>query len=203
MNESRGLLINGQEATLPASTSGQKLSQWVETLRTQHAERDEILTELAIDGVSFASDDPQLALIPVESARLIEVFTRPKNEVALETLEGLIPFLEETAQVSERLPNQVDARGRAQCLRQLCEGLELLTDALETSKRALNLRTQEIMTPDGESVAVIEADLLSILQDWADCQERGDRAYEKELLETHLPKNLRTWADSAIPALLR
>ncbi len=107
--------------------------------------------------------------------------------VAAEALETLHPFLDRLTRLS------LDAMASGNW-KDLMDGIATFTDALMSIKNLLKLgRIQKI--------AVLEADLLSIMQDILDAREKKDQQYLTELLEIHLPECLGRWKSEGIEIL--
>lgn len=78
----------------------------------------------------------------------------------------------------------------------LVEGINEFTKAADEVKGA-------VLAHSDSKVHLIEADLLSILEDVLTSHQNHDQNYLLELLQTHLPKNLQDWREFALPALVQ
>jgi len=128
--------------------------------------------------------------------------------MAEETLQTMIIFTEQLAALSEQcaplasspLRSPEDALALETEYLRLLDGLQTFSEALATVKTVLRIG---LLNP----VNLLEAELLSLLRDLFECQKAGSgtdsERYRGELLLTHLPFHLRSWAREGIPAMIR
>jgi len=118
------------------------------------------------------------------------------KDIAEETLRSLIEFshlLENLCQTSAAALPGPDFPA---AFTRLVDGLTTFAEGITDIKRALKIG---LLQP----VNILEADLVSILQDICISQEKGQEDYMVELLEKHLPLNLKQWRETGIPSLIR
>lgn len=125
-----------------------------------------------------------------------ETQTSSPRELADQTLQDLKVFLTMLENLSQKAAGQmgqVDFFGR---FISLLDGISTFIEAITHIKAILRLG----MFP---AVSALEIDLLSILKDLLTAQEKRQSDYMIELLNLHLPSNLREWRETGIPKLIR
>jgi hypothetical protein len=132
--------------------------------------------------------------VPVsQSAETLAANTR---ETAFETIKDLYDFsiiLENLSCFSAELLGEPDFQAN---FSKLIDGLDAFTQGVSTVKRVLKIGVLP-------GLDILEADLLSILQDLLDSQQKNLPQYASELLKEHLPLNLKQWREEGIPGLAR
>ena len=188
--------INGETQALPVADND-TLDTLIKTIRTTLSGEASLISSILIDGVELNEhEEALLGPLPVSEVGSVEVRTAHPREMADETLQTLIPF----SLHIEELCAVVAARFRAgespPEFTRLIDDIQVFSDAYQSVKQVMRLG---LIT----SIQVLEADLVSIMKDALTYSQNGNPGYVAELLETHLPQNLREWREVGIPTILK
>lgn len=125
---------------------------------------------------------------------IAEDFSDSVLQMATETLLTLADYSEVLENLSIRASELLGTAEFHEQFLKLIDGIGTFTDSITQVKTVLNKKPQD-------TVAVLESDLASLLKDLLECQDKGDLNYEKILLKTYLPANLKEWRVTGIPTI--
>jgi len=188
--------VNGQTRALPAERI-HSFQDLIDYLRNAYINETSIISGIRINGVEInTTEEEAMALMSIADIETVEVSTTHPKEAAEETLQSLIEFARVLANLSFQAGLELDQPEGAASFARLVDGIKTMMDAIHHCKQILRIA---MLQP----VAVLEADILSILRDVLEAQESGNRVYLEQLLREHLPTNLEGWQRDGIPALIR
>jgi hypothetical protein len=191
------LSVNGSEKELPLDPE-RSLGDLLDLIRKQYNSDSSCISSIRIDELELSEkEEAAYALLPLSDLKKIEITTVHPRELAEETLQTLLFFMDHLMRLSTEA-GELFRKGEHPSfeLAKLFDGMQTFSDGIENSKRV-------IQTGRIESVHILEVDLLSLMQDTIDAYHENNHAYLADLLEKHLPENLARWRDEGIPAILR
>lgn len=190
------LSVNGIELRLPLSPDA-SFQELINYLRRSLVTERTLISSVKVNGAEIAGiDDSQWANTPISQISSVEILTSHPKEIADDTLQNLSEFSLFLENLSRRTAEASLQPEFLKDFAKLVDGIGTFTEAVTEVKRILKLGALP-------SVAVVEADLLSILKDLLASQQKQEYTYMAELLENHLPPNLQQWRESALPAIAR
>lgn len=191
--------VNGVERPSPVSAQ-QPLKSLLDYIRETMVTDSNLISMIRVDGnelpVSEAAQSNELLDKLLSDVQSVEVFTAHPRELAEETVQTLLQFVDHLVQYSKYtadLMEQSKVRGEFE---KLLDGIGTFTESLAGVKQILRIG----ILP---SVNVLEADLLSILKDMLHFYQTGEVAYVCQLMREHLPENLELWKNEGLPELVR
>jgi hypothetical protein len=189
-------LLNGREIPVEASPE-QKVEEFMEQVRRRFNSEAAVISSIRVDGSELNSEgEARLEGLTVGQIDSVEVFTAHPRELAEETLQSLKEFTGHLAYLSQTAADKLEAGIAPPEFMKLIDGVETFSDGLLSVKQILRIGRVE-------TVAVLEADMMSILKDIVEFTESGDKAYVLDLLRNHMPVNLADWSREGLPALIR
>ncbi len=193
----RSFSVNGIEKDIPLDAP-KTLPEFMDFVKKNFTSDSEMISSVKIDGLELNErSEAELAETPIEALEALEITTTHPREFVQDTLQTLIAFTHQLEGKSRAAGEAAlsSSRGRAE-LASLVEGITTFTDALTGIKRILRIGFYQ-------PIAVLEADLYSILKDLADFQAGEHWEFVADLLTEHLPTNFVDWRESGLPALMR
>ncbi len=189
-------MVNGKSVEL-SSNPDDLLEQFMEQVRRQYNSDTALIASIRVDGQELdGSGEAALAGRKVSEVRSIEVFTAHPRELAEDTLQSLIEFTSHLESFSLQAAKSLEEGQGLEDLNKLIDGIQTFTEALVNTKQILRVGAHD-------QVNLLEADLVSILQDIADFQQRREIPHVIAMLREHLPSNLIEWRTDGLPALIR
>lgn len=190
------ILVNGIEMEIPVQESAQ-FQELIAYLRSNLNTETQLISSVHVNGSELTEPaEEQLASVPLTDIRSVEIFTTQPKELADQTLRDLLPFTVALERLSIATSQVGEVHEFYIQFTQLIEGIGTFTEAILNARRILRVGIMP-------SVNLLEADLLSILKDLLQYQEKGETQYMAELLGQHLPLNLQQWREQGIPDLMR
>jgi len=186
------VIINGSTHEVPHSTDTlfYEAIQYVEQnlLGTQN-----VISAIRIDGIELTEEERNnIAEIPVKDLGGLEILTASPREIADDTIQSLIPYVETLAALA---PSTIEnGEYNEELFGKLLDGLELLADAVQTVKRALNVDSVTELNSAEEDLTI---QLSLVLQ----ARKSENFSMSKEILTVSLPAVLDNWVKNALPAL--
>ena len=188
--------VNGVAKDL-SSVQEQSFENFMQEMRETYNSEQCLISSIRINGLELSEKEEEaLSELPVSGLKSVEVFTAHPRELAEDTLQNLIQFTQHLILQSEEAAGLIGKDIFGPKLSRLADGVATFSDALGTVKRILHVGRHA-------SVDVLEVDLTSILNDVVQAKETRDLDYLKDLLQTHLPKNLEEWRTTGLPGLIR
>jgi hypothetical protein len=189
--------VNGIEKEIPLEAP-RTLPEFMEYVKKTFTSDSEMISCVKVDGEELSEEsEAELGSVPIEELRALEVITIHPREFVQDTIQTLVAFthqLEGKSRAAGAAALGAD-RGKRE-LSDLVEGVTTFTEALKGVKRILRLGFYQ-------PIAVLEADLYSILKDLADFQAGEHWEFVADLLCDHLPANFAEWRTKGLPALSR
>ncbi len=191
------LYIDKREiAQLPADLTS--LEQVVKLVEADHLSPDTVIRDIQIDGQSLASYEGEFRIPErIDNRETIEIFTSTVREVALDSVQEAIVYLERIEKATPLLA----ASFRSQCgrhdfenLKQFYEGfywINLLLDRLERSFE-ISLETLGV---SGRSAREQHLQLAALLKEVIDAHEQKDFGLIADLLEYEIVPLIPAWKD--------
>lgn len=185
--------VNGSQITLP-EIEGLSFSQVIEYVETSLLSDQSMIASIKIDGIELTDDErSEISEIPLSNLGELEVFTAHPREIADETLQSLIPFTEGLAELGRKLGG--DPILNETEFRRLLDGIELMTEAVSTVKRAMYVES----LPE---LSALEEDLALNLSKLFEARTAKNKIATAEILRGPLAENVAKWASTGIPALM-
>lgn len=185
--------VNGSQITLPEieDLSFSDVIQYVEkTLLSDQS----MIASIKIDGIELTDEErTEIAEVPITSLGELEVFTAHPREIADETLQSLIPFTEGLAELAKKLGG--DPVLNETEFRRFLDGIELMTEAVSTVKRAMHVEALTELT-------ALEDDLAANLAKLFEARTSKNVIATAEILRGALADTVAQWAAIGIPALM-
>jgi hypothetical protein len=191
------LKVNGKPIDYAAAPE-QSMPELMERIRHDFNSDAAVISSIRIDGTEVDEDiEAAIGALKVSDIGSIEIFTAHPRELAEETLQSLLEFTSHLELLSRNAGAKLVAglAPKHEFMR-LIDGIQTFSDALLQSRQILHVGRLE-------AVAILEADLASLLKDLVQFTESGDRDYVIDLLQNHLPLNLADWRGTGIPTLIR
>jgi len=193
-------LVNGIEKKLPISWEA-PLGELIQYVQRNINNDQSLVTTYKINGLEIsAAEEVTLGGIPLSSLNTVEIETVHPKELAEETLQSLIPFLDQLSTMglraaASRSPKEFrDAYGR------VIDGIATFFDAVASAKQILKTREDE---PAGKIVGKLTDDTTALMRELLALQEGQMFENLKAHLSERLPAQLARWRDEGVPALIR
>jgi hypothetical protein len=189
------VLINGIARTipLPAESLFQGL---IDYLQTKVLDREALISSVRIDGIEVVNPVETMGDVPISAMKSVEIITQGSNAFAIDTLKTLAEYIDHLQGRCRALRDLSGTPGFFQELGRIGEGISMLTQTVEQLKKLLNI-------PQQPELALLEADLLSVLQELLKYQEEGKTEYMIQLIDEHLTDVLSQWHGEGIALLSR
>jgi hypothetical protein len=192
------LVINGIPKSIDEK---QSLRDLLVYLRQNLCRETAVISCIRIDGRELTeTEEEKLQSAPLEQLGDIEVFTAHPHELAQETLQSLLPFTVSLDTLAKGIGEQIHEPQLGVDLdvqyQRLLNGLGDMIEAIKGVKQILRVHQDA-------QVALLEADLASVLTDILEAKRTGQRAYLVDLLREHLPFSLQEWREQGIPRLMK
>jgi len=193
-------LINGIEKDLPVSWES-PLGDLIKYAQAHMNTDQSLVTTFKLNGLEIsASEEITLGGIPLSSLKTVEIETVHPRELAEETLQTLLPFLEQLATLARRAAAARSGTEFRQTYSRVIDGISTFFDAVASAKQILKTR-------DDEPAAIIAARLTdettSLMRELLAMQAGGMLEPLKARLAEALPEKLAQWRDTGVPALIR
>lgn len=202
------LSVNGLELNVPLNPEA-SFQELIHYLRKSLTSESVLISSVKVDGAEVSEpEEVKLAQTPISQLKRVEVLTRHPKELAQETLHDALEFVlvlegfcikaAESAGKSSGNDGQ-EATGKEDFfsyLGRLVDGISYLSEAIIHVKKILKIGVFQVTD-------VLEADLISILKDLLQFQQKGEWDHLVELMQQHLLANLEEWRTKGIPALIR
>ena len=183
-------LINGVEKDLPNAET-QSLRELIQEIRKGYSNESTLISSILVNGIEIdAQDEQMIADVPISELRTLEVFTAHPKEIAEETLQSLVEFTKHL----ETMCGEV--REDHTEMPKLADGITTFIDALTHVKQILRIGVMP-------SVQILEADLVSILRDILEFQQKKQTDYVASVVGDALAANLALWRTEGLPFLIR
>jgi len=188
------LIVDGNEENcgIGGADSFEKL---IERVRDDYNRDSQVIHSVFVDGEELTDSLEKLySNKPISDFGKLEVKTLSKIEMSVQMLAGVVSLLDEMIQLSERIAEE---QSRLEVFRQftrLIDGLQVFIDTVQTVRLACRVINTQ-------SLALMEADLLSVMKDMVMYCNENKIEYMQSILRNDLPIVLRDWADSGIPEI--
>jgi hypothetical protein len=183
-------LINGVEKDLP-QTENKSLRELIDEIRKGYSNESTLISSILVNGVEIdAHDEQMIGNVSLSELRSLEVFTAHPKEIAEETLQSLVEF---TKHLEEMCTLVSEDHSK---LPKLADGITTFIDALANVKQILRIGIMP-------SIQVLEADLVSILRDMLEFQQKKQIDYVAMTVRDALSSNLALWRTEGLPFLIR
>ena len=190
------LYVNGvpQQVRFEAqSTFSDFLRQIYATYRSEEA----LISSLKVDGIELSDqDETAISALPIGEITRIDVVTTHPKVFVEETLQTLRIYAERLKVQCGDIAAKTDPQELDRDMVTLLDGLQVMVDTLTHVKAILKV-TQD------QEIALLEADLLSTLQDLLQARQEGKLEYVREVVRTLLVESIQEWIDIGIPRLIR
>jgi hypothetical protein len=195
VNKTKNIFINGKKINIELEEN-QKISSVIEKINQEISKENLVVTGFEINGQFVAEADHNQYLD--ESLELFEninfIATTP-IDLAYETINTLELYLDrlinsiERAGIHYKNMNLVAAESY---LAKAIDGLDLFIQTIGGIKMALKFGLNQ-------KVALIEADLVSIMNEILNAKRQNNYIYLSEILSKDLIENLYQWKEVAFP----
>lgn len=188
--------VNGIELEIPVPEES-TFGTLIQFLQNNYVSEKTLIASVRVNGNEInTSDEKELSTVPISELKTIEVFTAHPHEIAQDTLQNLLEYTFFLEKLSIETAAEIRKPKFYTLLTQLVDGISTFTEAIRTVKRVLRIGMLQ-------SINVLEVDLTSILRDLLSGQENSQFDHVAELLQQHLPVNLRQWREEGLPVLIR
>ena len=187
-------MLNGTEKSVPISPE-QELGELLKYVHGNFCNEGSLLASVKVDGIEMTEKDQDtLGTMPLSLLMSVEVTTRSPREVAEDSLKTLLPYVEQLAALSRRVvaENGLDTLEFSK----LIDGISLFSETIATVKATLRIGYHE-------KVSLLEADLMSVLQEVLEYKQKDEREHLAQMVSEHLASCLDEWRTVGIPALMR
>lgn len=192
-------IVNGEQRHLPIDET-QLVHELISHLRKNWTSETSLISAIRVNGKELSSqDEARLGDIPVSKIDSIEVFTAHPKEVAEETLQMMIVFLEGLENLSRMASSKQGTQEGDVKFYRLIEGLGTFSEAYDTVKRILRLAED----PRHQTTQQMELEFVGLLREMLAAKEKGDRTALSSLLADRLPVNLAQWRTERLPDIIR
>jgi hypothetical protein len=195
---SNHLVINGIPKNIDTN---QSLRDLLTYLRKNLCNDAAVISCIRIDGRELTEmEEEKLQAETLDHLGDIEVFTAHPHELAQETLQSLLPFTLALDALSKGIAEQIRNPRMGVNLdvqyQRLLGGLDDFIEAIKGTKQIMRLYSDS-------RIALLEADLASVLTDILEARKNRNVPYLADLLGEHLPFSLQEWRENGIPTLMR
>jgi hypothetical protein len=193
-------IVDGKERSWPV-TGDVTVADLLTYLRTNYNSDRVLVANVKINGQEIsARDEATLAPIPVSTLESVEIFTAHPRELAEETLQMLLPFVEHMAKLALTAVSSEGTAGEAS-FRKLVDALSTFSSAVDSARGVM--RTGSAEEPHAPLIGDLEAGTIATLRQILKAREEGRITDFDTLLTQDLIANFSAWHDEGIPALIR
>jgi hypothetical protein len=193
-------LVNGIEKKLPVSWEA-PLGELIKYVQNNMNSDQSLVTTYRINGLEIsAAEEVTLGGIPLSSLNTIEIETIHPRELAEETLQTLLPFLDQLSQLGLRAAASRSPQEFREAYGRVIDGISTFFDAVASAKQILKTRDDE---PAGLVTGKLTDETTALMRELLAMQEGGMFENLKATLSQRLPLQLVRWRDEGIPALIR
>jgi hypothetical protein len=193
-------LVNGIEKPLPLPWES-PLGDLIVYAQAHFNSEQSLVTTFKINGLEIsAAEEVTLGGLPLNSCRTIEIETVHPKELAEETLQTLLPFLEQLAKVSERAAAARTSREFRENYSRVIDGIQTFFDAIAGARQILKVEDEEAAA---KTATRLTDETTAIMRELLTLQEAGKTDEIRARLSTTLPERLKDWRTVGIPALIR
>ena len=190
------LIVNGVETRIPIAEE-ESLDKLIHYLRSSLITETNWISSIQADGKEIGGQaEGDFSGVKLADVTRLEVLTTHPRELAEETLQMLLEFTSHLEEMALRVAADLTRGQPANDLQKLLDGIQVFTDSLIESKRAMKVG----LFPKTD---LLETDLLSLLKDTVTHLEKADVQYVAQLIGIDLVDNLRAWKETGLPALIR
>jgi hypothetical protein len=157
-----------------------------------------VISRICVDGKELVDgEEAKLSAMQLGAMGAIDVETANPADLAYETLDTLDLYVDRMADGIRKAAGFYKAKNLISadsCFGKAIDSLDLFVQTIGGVKLTLRigLNTQ---------VALVEADLISIMNDLLDAKRQNNYVYMAELLEKELISNLTEWKEKIFPLL--
>lgn len=188
--------VNGVERPMP-ETQELSLGDLIQHVHQTYSNDKVVVSAIRVNGVELeATDEQQLATIPVSDLESLEVTMCHPREMAEETLQILKVYSDRLIQLSRENGAQPEMEAHHPQFLKLMDGIQTFVESIQSVKGVLRIQAHPVV--DG-----LEDSLTAILTDLLAAQREGNTAMKCRVLKDRLPENLAAWKTSGIPSLIR
>jgi len=186
--------INGE--TREFSTGVALFQDFLGGLNEELKQSNQVIASVKVDGKELsAEEETLLSEIAIDQVGEIEILTASPLDLAYETLNTLDQYVEllmgSVAQAADYYKKKNLISGDTY-LAKAIDGLDLFVQTIGGVKLAIRVG----LNP---KIALIEATLVSIVQDLLETKRQSNYVFLAELLEKDLAENLSEWKTIAFP----
>jgi hypothetical protein len=193
-------LINGIEKQLPVSWES-PLGELIQYAQKHLNSDQSLVTTYKLNGLEIsAAEEVTLGGIPLNSLKTIEIQTVHPRELAEETLQALLPFLEQLKELGTRAVAARSKKEFREAYTRVIDGISTFFDAIASARQILKIEEHE---PAARVAARLTDDTTALMRELLAMQEGGMIEALQKRLSEGLPARLNDWRDIGIPALIR
>jgi hypothetical protein len=194
------LFVDAQEIAPPPSVFS-SLDNVIRHVEENHLPPDSVIRRIQVDGVPFEASESAAAcgtpVPPLPSRQKVEIFTGTLRDVASDSIDEAVLYLERIEAVSHSLVSGFRSGPGPQAfgnLRQLYEGFYWMNLLIDRLRKSFGIRLEGI-TIRGESAQEHYNRFLSVLKQMVAAHERQDFIFVADLLEYEILPIVPIWKE--------
>lgn len=188
--------INGIERELPSESIA--FSDYLSNLNQEIEQSNQVISGIRVNGKELSEiEEENLKDQPIESLPELEVVTSNPRDLAYQTLETLEEYTDRIIISIHRAAEYYKQKNFISAdtvFAKAIDNLDLFVQTIGGIKLALRVG----LNP---KLALIEASLISTMNDLLDAKRQNNYVFLAELLEKDLVENLTEWKSEAFPLL--
>jgi hypothetical protein len=193
-------LINGIEKPLPVSWES-PLGELIQYAQAHLNSEQSLVTTFKVNGLEIsAAEEVTLGGLPLNSLKSVEIQTAHPKELAEDTLQSLLPFLEKLTQLALRASAARSKKDFRESYTRVVDGISTFFDAIASAKDILKIQEHE---SSAQIAARLTEETTALMRELLAMQEGGMLEQLQARLASGLPEKLAQWRDQGIPALIR
>lgn len=194
------LFVDAQEIAPPPSVFS-SLDNVIRHVEENHLPPDSVIRRIQVDGVPFEGSESAAAsgtpAPPLPARQKVEVFTGTLRDVASDSIDEAVAYLERIESVSPSLVSSFRSGPGPRAfgdLRQLYEGFYWMNLLLDRLKKSFGLSLENI-TIRGVAAQEHHTRFLSVLKQMVSAHERQDFIFVADLLEYEILPIVPIWKE--------
>lgn len=189
------LIIDGKKEAIQ-NEQALKLEDFLVQIRNQYNRDDHVIASLKVDGVELTEEkEVEFSNFKIAEFDTVEVQTLTRAEMSLQMMESVSVLLHEMLELIERITVQENKTIIYQSFTKLIDGLQAFTETVQTVRIACKI-------VNNQNIALMEADLLSVMKDLLHYCSLDQVDYLKSVLKNDLPVCVNEWLNEGIPAII-
>ncbi|HUP55987.1 MAG TPA: hypothetical protein VM598_00940 [Bdellovibrionota bacterium] len=193
-------LINGIEKDLPVSWES-PLNDLIQYAQKNFNSDQSLVSSFKLNGLEISpSEEVTLGGIPLSSLKTVEIETVHPKELAEDTLQSLLPFLNQLSDMSLRTGAANTQKEFQDAYGKLIDGIATFFDAVGSARQILKIQPEENA---GQICDRLTDETTAIMKDMLNLYEASKFELMRAALSQRMPALFARWKADGVPALIR